>query len=42
MEKLFAVLDLFRKGDAVRDPVAWKTGGIGIMALVPVLLALDN
>lgn len=42
MEKLFAIIALFRKGNAVADPVAWKMGGISSMALVPVLLALDR
>lgn len=42
MEKLFAVLDLFRKGNAVADPAAWKAGSVGLMALVPMLLALDR
>jgi uncharacterized membrane protein len=40
MEKLFAVLALFRKGNAVADPALWKNGSITVMAIVPVLLAL--
>jgi len=42
MEKLLALLNLFRKGESVADPVAWKNGSIGLMALVPLLLALDR
>lgn len=40
MEKLWAILDLFRKGNMVANPQAWKNGGIGVAALVPCLLAL--
>lgn len=37
MGKLFAFLDLFRKGHAVTDPAMWKTGQV---ALGPVIVAL--
>lgn len=42
MEKLFAVLALFRRGNEVADPALWKTGGMAAMAFVPFLLALDR
>ena len=42
MEKLAALFNLFRKGDAVSNPADWKNGAIGIMALVPLLLAIDR
>jgi hypothetical protein len=42
MEKLLALLDLFRKGESVANPAAWKNGSIGLMVLVPALLALDR
>ena len=42
MEKLFSILALFRQGNAVANPAAWKTGAITAMALVPFLLSLDR
>lgn len=42
MQKLFAILALFRKGNAVDDPALWKNGGMAAMALVSVLLALSH
>jgi hypothetical protein len=42
MEKLFALLALFRQGNAVADPALWKTGGISAAALVGLVLALDR
>jgi hypothetical protein len=42
MEKLLSLLDLFRKGNSVADPVLWKVGGISAMVLVPLVLALDR
>ncbi len=42
MEKLFAVLALFRQGNAVADPALWKNGSITVLMLVPVVLALNR
>lgn len=42
MEKLFAVLALFRKGNAVADPAMWKNGSITVLLLVPGILALNR
>jgi hypothetical protein len=42
MEKLFAVLALFRKGNAVADPALWKNGSITVLLLVPAILALNR
>ena len=42
MEKLFSILALFRQGNVVANPAAWKTGAITAMALVPFLLSLDR
>lgn len=42
MEKLFALLDLFRKGSVVADPAAIKNGAVGVMAVSALLLALDR
>lgn len=47
MDKLFAMLDLFRKGSAVANPTAWKNHqvtatmvGVVIMAIVQLAKAL--
>ena len=42
MEKLLAVLALFRKGNAVADPKLWKEGGVTAAMLIPVFLALSR
>lgn len=40
MAKLWAILNLFRRGSAVADPAAWKNGQITVNALVLLLGAL--
>ena len=40
MSKLIALLDLFRKGNAVADPALWKTRQIKATLLLPVFGAL--
>ncbi len=40
MGKLWAIFDLFRRGSVAADPILWKTGGITVAVLVPVLLAI--
>ena len=40
MSKLWAILNLFRRGAAVADPAAWKNGQITVNALVLLLGAL--
>jgi len=40
MAKLWAILNLFRRGAAVADPAAWKNGQITVNALVLLLGAL--
>lgn len=42
MGKLWAILDLFRKGNAVADPAIWKNSGNIAAALVALLLAVDR
>lgn len=42
MGKLWAILDLFRKGSAVSDPAIWKNSGNVAAALVALLLAVDR
>jgi hypothetical protein len=42
MGKLWAIFELFRKGNAVADPVLWKTGGITVALLLPCLLAINH
>lgn len=42
MEKLYALFNLFRKGDAVANPEQWKNGAVGVSALIPLLLAIDR
>lgn len=42
MGKLFAILDLFRKGNAVADPAAWKNGSMAAMLLVPLLMSVER
>lgn len=39
MNKLLAFVDLFRKGEAVANPQAWKTGQITATSLAGVVLA---
>jgi hypothetical protein len=39
MNKLTAILDLFRKGESVSNKEAWKTGQITATALGGVLMA---
>mgnify|MGYP001412075155 FL=1 len=40
MNKLLAILDLFRKGNAVADPQLWKSRQIKATLLLPVFGAL--
>jgi hypothetical protein len=40
MGKLLNLLNLFRKGDAVANPEAWKDGGNAVMLLVPLFMAI--
>ena len=40
MGKLWEILALFRKGNAVADPALWKNGGITAALLIPVIMAL--
>ena len=40
MNKLLALLDLFRKGNAVADPALWKNRQIAATLLLPVFGAL--
>ena len=40
MEKLLALLALFRQGNAVSDPALWKNGGVTAALLIPVIMAL--
>ena len=40
MSKLLAILDLFRKGNAVADPALWKNRQIAATLLLPVFGAL--
>jgi phage portal protein BeeE len=42
MEKLLAILAVFRQGNAVADPVVWKNRGMLIAALVAVLAAAER
>ena len=42
MDKLWAILALFRQGNAVADPALWKNGGITVALLIPVLLAVGR
>ena len=37
-----AIWDLFRKGQAVDNPEAWKKGQITVSTLVPVILAVAH
>lgn len=37
--KLGAIWDLFRKGQAVENPEAWKKGQVTVTVLAPVILA---
>lgn len=39
MNKLSAVWALFRKGESVADPAAWKTGQITVTLVASLLLA---
>lgn len=40
MNKLLAILDLFRKGNAVADPALWKSRQIKATVLLPAFGAL--
>ena len=40
MEKIWAILALFRQGNAVADPALWKNSGISVAMLIPVFLAV--
>ena len=40
MNKLLAILDLFRKGNAVADPALWKSRQIKATLLLPTFAAL--
>jgi len=42
MNKFLAILDLFRKGEAVANKEAWKTGQITATALAGVVMAGAN
>lgn len=42
MKKLLALWSLFRKGESVADPAAWKKGQITVTILTPFLLALAH
>lgn len=42
MGKLWAILDLFRKGSAVSDPALWKNSSNLAAALGALLLAVDR
>jgi len=42
MNKLTAILDLFRKGEEVSNKEAWKTGQITTTALAGALMAAAN
>jgi len=37
---MFKILDLFRKGRLVLNPVAWKTGQITVAVLTPLILSI--
>jgi len=40
MQRLIALLRVFRRGEAVADPALWKSGQIAVTALAALLLAL--
>lgn len=42
MEKLLSLWSLFRKGDAVSNPTAWKTGQVTATMLGALVLAVIN
>lgn len=42
MGKLLALLDLFRKGDAVSNPALWKLGQISATMIGGLILAIIN
>lgn len=42
MDKLIALWGLFRKGDAVSNPAAWKAGQITITMLGALVMAVLN
>jgi hypothetical protein len=42
MEKLLALLALFRRGSAVADPALWKNGGMLSAGLVAFIMAADR
>ena len=37
MEKILALFDLFKKGNEVKDPAAWKNGTIAVNAVAAFL-----
>ena len=41
-EKIGNVLSLFRVGQSVADPAAWKSGAITVSILAPVLMKLND
>lgn len=42
MDKVMALVNLFRVGGSVADPVAWKTGQITATVLGTVMIALAD
>lgn len=42
MGKLWAILDVFRKGASVSDPKLWKNSGGAVIAVTALLLALSK
>jgi uncharacterized membrane protein len=42
MGKFFAILNLLKKGEAVVNKTAWKTGQITVAILTPVIVALGS
>ena len=42
MGKLAAIWNLFKVGQSVENPVAWKTGAITVSVLTPVIASLNN
>ena len=42
MGKILALWGLFKAGESVANPTAWKTGAITVSMLAPVLLKTDD
>jgi hypothetical protein len=40
MDKILALFDLFKKGNEVKDPAAWKNGTIAVNSVTAFLSAL--